>query len=214
MKHYYLCMLCAGWLTAIASADIVWSGELYQRAYHDISSIDMNQDGTDDFTFNRYDVLSGQYQDYYIDPASGGIVVEQRTYTLDPVSLDEGTLISSTLSNPGLEWELVWQNSETRLFLYGTTMGLPDYGGLADREGYVGVSFVVEGATHYGWIQTSHDLYRSSPDDQYLYIHGWAYESTPDTPIVAGVIPEPSTGILTMAGSVGLLLHARSRRRR
>lgn len=214
MRGRYVSIFCAGLAVAIStSADIVWSGEQYQRAYHDIPSLDFNQDGTNDFTFNLTISLD-TYYDYSIEPASGGVVVEQRTHTQDSVALAEGILISSTLDNPGLEFGLVWKNSDTYLFGYAEINDNPDYGGgFADTEGYLGVSFEVDGATHYGWIETSHSRSRLSPDDQYLYIHSWAYESAPDTAITAGAIPEPSTGLLAMIGSISLLMYARFRRR-
>lgn len=206
----------AGWLAIAMSVhgDIVWSGVQFQRAHHDISDLDFNLDGVNDFTFTRAEFLGGTYQEYSIVPLSGGIVVEQQPGFLNPVSLEEGTLITSTLSSTGLVWELVWEASETFLFGYGTVNDNPDYGGLYNQEGYLGVSFQVEGNVHYGWVHASHDVSRPIPVNQYLYIHGWAYESTPGAAITAGAIPEPSTGILTMVGSLSLLMLARSRRRR
>ena len=213
MNFRSISMIAVGLLTAMSTtADVVWSGDMYQRTYHDIPSIDMNQDGTDDFTFRREVVPSfDPYYDYFINPANGQIVIDNRFPQSISVSLAEGSIIASSLGNP----DTAWENNEQLIFSYGLVMGMtPSYGGLSNREGYLGISFEAEGGTHYGWIHTSHDRNRASPDNEFLYIHGWAYESTPDTPIVAGAIPEPSTGILTMIGSLGLLQFARARRRR
>jgi hypothetical protein len=217
--HYNVHILAAGLLWAASvPADIVWSGELYQRAYHDISSIDMNQDGTDDFTFNlEVKTLVGTYNYYSIVPTNGQTVREKISDTVigGGYSLEAGTVISENVDVSG-PFDVAWGASKATLFAYGIRdVGEYDYGGFfVANQGYLGVSFEVEGSTHYGWIELSQAIDRPSPENQFLYVHGWAYESTPDTPIVAGVIPEPSTGILTMVGSIGLLLHARSRRRR
>jgi hypothetical protein len=48
--------------------------------------------------------------------------------------------------------------------------------GLGDSA-YIGLSFPLEGALHYGWIRVERD------GDDYLPT-AWGYESTPDTPIV------------------------------
>jgi hypothetical protein len=79
MKIYYVYqILAAGLLWAVtASADIVWSGSMYQRTYHDVAAIDFNHDGTDDFTFNlEVSTLAETYY-YSVEPANGQIVVEE-----------------------------------------------------------------------------------------------------------------------------------------
>jgi hypothetical protein len=187
---------------------------MYQRTYHDVSAIDFNRDGMDDFTFNmKVDTRAGIDYYYSIVPANGQIAVEKISdiWTGGGYPLAAGTEISASLIASG-PVDLVWDSSEATLFIYGILDGGDeDYGGFFG-EGYLGVSFEVDGSTHYGWIELSQAIDRPSPENQYLYVHGWAYESTPDTPIVAGVIPEPSTGILTMVGSLSILLIARSRR--
>jgi hypothetical protein len=202
-----------------ALADIIWSGSMYQRTYHDVSAIDFNLDGTNDFTFNlEILTISGTTYKYSIEPANGQVVVEKISETLRGGGwpLDAGTEISASLIIPG-PVEVVWDSSEASLFSYSYPSDAEDvfYGGAFPHRdpGYLGISFEVDGSTHYGWIEFSHDRTRPDPLNNSLMIHGWAYETTPGASITAGVIPEPSTGILTIVGSLGLLLHARSRRR-
>ena len=65
--------------------------------------------------------------------------------------------------------------------------------------GYLGIEFLIDGQVHYGWM----DL------DNYNYfqteIHGWAYESEPCKPILAGSIPEPSILLLACTTLVSYL---------
>ena len=213
MPRNVLLIAFAGWLNLImcATADIVWSGDMYQRAYHDLPALDLNQDGADDFVFNQ--VIYFGDEEIWIEPVDGQVVVDTLYGFIIPngVPLKADIAIATDLNNPDVKWE----SAETFLFLQGTVMGNPDYGGFFG-DGYLGISFNVEGSTHYGWVEMSHDRdgVRPSPDDPYLYIHGWAWETEANTSIIAGAIPEPSTGILTMIGSLALLQLARSRRRR
>ena len=74
----------------------------------------------------------------------------------------------------------------------------------------MGVEFDIDGATHYGWINL-----RVAELGPGVEIYGWAYESTPNTPILAGAIPEPNTLLLLLAGGIGLLfVKSRSRNTR
>lgn len=215
MKIRYACMILAGeWgLAMSAPADVVWSGDMYQRTYLDIPAIDFNLDGTNDFSF-RQEAYGFFYWDYFIVPTAGQIVVNDH-FAFDPPAgeaIAVGEAIAANLNNPDIKWEA----SETILFSYSEPhTGEYSYGGFfVQNVGYLGVSFEVDGATHYGWIKLSHDETRPKPENQFLYINGWAWETEADTPIIAGAIPEPSTGILTMAGSLALIQLARHRRRR
>ena len=64
---------------------------------------------------------------------------------------------------------------------------------------YLGVQFSFSGQTHYGWVGVEVNGSTGT-------IRDYAYESSPDTAIAAGVIPEPSTLALLAAGAgaVGL----------
>ncbi|MEQ9460889.1 MAG: PEP-CTERM sorting domain-containing protein [Phycisphaeraceae bacterium] len=69
---------------------------------------------------------------------------------------------------------------------------------------FLGYSFEIDGNTHYGWVQVdvSADLLNAT-------VTGYAYESTPDTGIVAGAIPEPTSLALLAAGAGALGLRRR-----
>ncbi len=97
---------------------------------------------------------------------------------------------------------------------YGDFLGAPA------AEQFVGLAFQSEsfgGSTHYAWIR----VLASVPDGE-LTLIDWAFESTPDTPILAGdtgsgtliadVVPEPGSLGLLAAGAVGLMSY-RGRKR-
>jgi hypothetical protein len=62
---------------------------------------------------------------------------------------------------------------------------------------------------NYGYAELSVNWDGDSWESIQLY--GWAYESTPDTPIVAGAIPEPGTCLLLLCGAVAAFFRRRRR---
>jgi hypothetical protein len=225
-KNHIVQILALGLLGAVtASADIVWSGEQNLSGY--TQYIDLNSDSLTD-VFLAYEAItpdglfptgtSAVLRAFVDGPTLDGSnqILVNTSHDLDAAALPYGTLISGT-PDSSLEWE-------SGLFASGPVGYWSNYppnpdtewnGPLGETgEAYLGIAFDIGESTHYGWIH----VVLGEVDPTYGFespiTASWAYESTPDTPIVAGVIPEPSTGILTMVGSVGLLLHARSRRRR
>jgi|ERR1017187_345099 hypothetical protein len=60
------------------------------------------------------------------------------------------------------------------------------------RDRYLGLKFVVGGEVHYGWARLSVTLgHHRQPDDVIGTLTGYAYETVPDKPIVAGQITGP-----------------------
>lgn len=99
--------------------------------------------------------------------------------------------------------ELEWYNSNP--FYSDIIIGVNGSGGpvligpFVGQRAYMGVAFDIEGETHYGWI----DIYVSDLGPGAL-IYGWGYETDPNTAIIAGVVPEPSTVLLLSLGLLGL----------
>ncbi len=62
------------------------------------------------------------------------------------------------------------------------------------NRGFIGIEFLVDERVHYGWIDLDSYSWMQSE------IHGWAYESEPGKPIIAGAIPESSSIVLTFCG--------------
>jgi hypothetical protein len=80
-----------------------------------------------------------------------------------------------------------------------------DIGGVRVRTGhfvltraYAGLQFKIGGQTHYAWADLENWALADVPIFQ---VHGWAYESEPNTPIAAGAVPEPSAVLLGLLGT-------------
>lgn len=81
------------------------------------------------------------------------------------------------------------------------------------QEGYLGISGACPGGICLGWIRVSAPLYAYTGDS--ISVLGWAYNSTPGAPILAGqstVVPEPSTYALMAAGLASIGIAACRRR--
>jgi hypothetical protein len=67
---------------------------------------------------------------------------------------------------------------------------------LPDEPTYLGIQFPMGGETHYGWIYV--DKFIGEGGEHCLDALAWAYETTPDTPIVT---PEPGSLALLVFGA-------------
>ncbi len=69
---------------------------------------------------------------------------------------------------------------------------------------YMGLEFELADGTHYGYfdLEAQHDTLG-------VRIHGWAWESQPNTPILAGSVPEPGRIVLLLAGVFALVCRRR-----
>lgn len=66
-----------------------------------------------------------------------------------------------------------WNRVESHTYSYGP------WAGVVDR--YLALRFTIEGGIHFGWARL-----RTKPGIQALYLTGYAYESIPNKPIIAG----------------------------
>jgi hypothetical protein len=64
------------------------------------------------------------------------------------------------------------------------------------ESAYLGFEFQQDAATYYGWMRVGCPLTGINVG----WVYDYAYETTPDTPIAAGAVPEPSSLALLAAG--------------
>lgn len=70
------------------------------------------------------------------------------------------------------------------------------------QTAYLGLKFVVDGQVHYGWARIK---FPAPGDYELPSIYGYAYESTPNTPIVAGQTSGTAANATSARGSLGAL---------
>jgi len=69
----------------------------------------------------------------------------------------------------------------------------------AGTRGFLGLRINLSGSDRYGWADVSINRVGANSFNHTLY--SYAYEDAPDTEILAGAIPEPSTAALLVAGA-------------
>ena len=174
-------------------------------------NLDLDGNGTTDLVLG-FDLIKA-----YLTPQSGNSIIVIRSQTdvgpaTDAAPLNRGDSISANPSslNPVLAWYDPHLDTSGLALLGGQAVfdGQLVYSGYwSGVDGFVGLRFLIGGETHYGWMEINN--YSGVAAGQLL---GWAYETRPDTPILAGAVPEPSTWALLCAG--GILFWLLGRRKR
>ena len=164
-------------MNANAGGSIWWSGErnvvLGLGPGMNMTPFDLNGDGNDDFGFrNNEGTLS-------LVPVGGNRAAADPTW--QPGHLNYRPLPPGTLIGAPLPGDFVWDGDENFLVSYMPVGGSGPWHGI--QYGLLGVSFEINGQTHYGWIRMS-DV---SPVS--FILHDWAYETQPGVPIKAGAKP-------------------------
>lgn len=176
--------------------------------------IDLNGDGLEDFTFAA-------------SPGSVSLRTERANrvvYRPDPppnlgglvARLEDGFEIGSSLA-PSLGWrssDLLegyvspgeWAFAAIAIHLSSGSSS--EWPGSPGARGFIGIGFELEDGWHYGYF----DVIMAAEAGGMLL--GWAYNSTPNTPLFATPVPEPSTWALLVGGGVLIVCLKRKRNER
>lgn len=176
--------------------------------------VDLNADGVVDFTFGA-------------DVGFVGLRTERANQVIvrlspppnigGPVArLEEGFLIGSSL-DPVLTWissdpvggyvspeEIAFATIAMHL----STGTLSEWPGSPGARGFIGIRFELDDGFHYGYF----DVIMAAETGGMLL--GWAYNSTPNTPLFASPVPEPSTWALLFGGGIAIVWFKRKRNAR
>jgi hypothetical protein len=160
-------------------------------------NLDMDGNGTTDFVFH-----SGQ-GGFAIFPQTGAAILASPAGGLDfnshGLPLTAGQQIDS-LAPAGAFWD-----SSVNGSLLTSAMSPGAIGLFTGQIAFLGVQFTRAGQPHYGYLQLDVSFVGANAGN--LLDLGW--DTRPGAGIVAGVVPEPSTGALFAV--VGIVLLARSR---
>jgi hypothetical protein len=167
-------------LAPAAEAAIVHSGpQNLPVSSSQSQSIDLNNDGTDDFIFGYFGLSSYPFPYYvYLMSAAGGQGHIAGDAHSDPVRLPNNYPIGSNLPNPSY----YWNNGQNTL--NGSVFGSTDtMGSFNNATGYIGVRFNASCGTAYGWIH--YQGVTTIGNTATGTIIDWAYDNTCQ-PIAAG----------------------------
>ncbi len=171
-------------------------------------AVDINQDGQNDYLFTwGMDFGMSCLDDnkaagYFLTPWEGPYA---------------DALLANAVIGPSIS-PVAWIGNQDSPFGFGLSswraIGDPDFMGIGEFAGvesaYAGLQLQINGNTHYGWIRLGAPL----PFLNGGWIYDYAYETRPDTPILAGAIPEPSTWALLVGGGVLMVWFSRKRNER
>jgi hypothetical protein len=195
--------------TRLAEPTVIWS-DLFLNLY----PVDLNGDNLTDFTFGA----SAGSASLRTERANRLVVrLSPPPNISGPVAdLLEGFSIGSSL-----EPQLAWNSSDPLggyvtpgEFAFATIVHCLDSGCLSTwppgpaTRGFIGIEFALADGLHYGYF----DIVLSG-DAAGAALLGWAYDSRPGVPILAGAVPEPSTWALLSTGGVVFWWYGRRRKR-
>jgi hypothetical protein len=149
--------------------------------------IDMNKDGVADFTITAGGSGSATFSQgfsHYNGTAvvRGAAAGNSRIYH----ALNEGAHIGPDQKFVERSMLIQAKMSHENRSTGGRSQCLGPFKGASNSE-YLGVKFLIEGKTHYGWIRlTASCESEEAPGRIQGTITGYAYEALPDTPIPAG----------------------------
>jgi hypothetical protein len=152
--------------------------------------IDLNNDGTIGFVLTEFyhETGLGYYSSLKANagqPLNGIVKSSQVSRERFAAALKRGTPIGSG-AKFGSKELMAFRNSESTLGTYSAGNFL----NITSR--YLGVKFVINGEVHYGWIGFRSVTVGGFHDHGELTakVAGWAYETEPNKPIVAGAMGE------------------------
>jgi hypothetical protein len=149
--------------------------------------VDFNNDGINDISFNFYGLTPlGDSATFFLDVVGDGnsqVLVQGNSV----LPLDSGTIISQTPIVGSWVDASSGPNVWTQLGSSGQVVGV----GAPDSSDYMGVRFAVGSDWYYGWIRFGPIPNQPSdlPPLSWPSVLEFAYETSPDTPIV---VPEPN----------------------
>lgn len=219
--HMYALAASAAGVTMLALAPLGEAEIIYKRTHVHIGqrtsySLDVNGDGIGDFTIG---VGQGSSSGAFVIPGqTGNEVVNSagRNGSYYAAALGAGYVIGSNAKfGPPPPRRKGW-------YMFRWFFSTPKYGYCwgpwgfpwGAKNGYVGMKFMISGEVHYGWARFGAIC---GLHHQYVNLVGYAYETIPNQPIVAGQKkgaleneslnnePAPLTDQVPMPASLGML---------
>ena len=186
-----------------AQAEIVYHNPGPQFAFDTTLPLNMNPpadalgDGIVDLNLEHIDFGGGFTFNAAVEGQGNTAVAESGIYS---PKLSENDPIDGSLTFTTFSKVLGFRD-----YYYGSAFGpWPGAG-----PGFLAVRLDISGNSHYGWARLSVDDFSGT-----IGLFDWAYESDPDTQILAGAVPEPNALALMALGAAGIVGWRMSRRKK
>lgn len=154
--------------------------------------LDLNHDGIKDFSFSYYRLPTGgtSAASLRVGPLGKGNKVVRRTNGSDHQKYYPAALAAGALIGPKRRFGSGQQQVMAE-WVFGS---VHTYRGnwIDVKNRYLGLEFVIKGKVHYGWARLSVSL--SDGFDIQGTLTGFAYETIPNKPIIAGKTEGPEEG--------------------
>ena len=169
--------------------------------------IDINGDGIADFNLSSPNGIQID-----LNPLNNNSILAVPEQSPDIgvliAALAQGTTIPTTAFS--LNPTFVWYGANSPYGGSATIVAASDIGSIGYFQGntsaYAGFELNIGNANYLGWF------YIQNLGANIGQITDWAYETSPNTPIIAGAVPEPSAFALLAIGSVFLIWCSNRRR--
>src|ERR1700722_704636 len=159
-----------------AEAKIVYT-PANTRLYENSFPIDLNNDGVADITLSAHFQVYSFYRTVLsVIPGAGNAVVGVAAGAAD---LPWGERIG-----PKETFDPAGQLMASRARCGSSYCVAGPWADPGNRPGYLGVKFLIHGETHYGWVRLTAGRLPAT-------LTGYAYETIPDKPIIAGKVSGP-----------------------
>lgn len=169
--------------------------------------LDFDGNGSIDMTFQMRGRDRGSPFFEALVPDNTRLIEERRDDGIvGSLRRDEGFVVDSLEGRPLSGYAEHWKeelNDLARYFLgFYNEFGNVGEGDFGAKEGFLGFRFEGDEGTHYGYVEI-----RGHESSRFTLL-SYAWESTPETAIITGAIPEPSNSLLLVLAS--MLLWKRS----
>jgi hypothetical protein len=184
-------------LTPSASAEIVYTPANFTFTRGTLP-LDLNNDGIDDFTIHNSENGSSSFYTLKLTVSSGSPGASAAVLGRNRQGF--GSAWDAPLNwaiGPGSAKHFINANPPALMAIMGCVPGYcwPPAGFWANRVNkFLGLRFIINGEVHYGWarfsVRSGYFLFK-------VKLSGYAYETNPDTTILAGdrgFVPEASAG--------------------